>query len=203
MRQAVLDNFRKFTDPLEGTVDFMYLDQHRDAAGNLAPLVTTGIGNLIDPIPAALRLRWSVRRRTNYANTLEIMNAWTTVKKRVDLALHGGMAYKGLTNLYLEPAELDRLFLSRLNANEAILKGRFKGWDTFPADAQMGIHSMAWAMGANFNFPKFQTACGKLDWVTAANECKISNGAKARNDANKALFLAAATTPDPETLHWP
>ena len=49
--QAVVRNaWRRFNEPLEGLTSWMYLD--------IKGFVTTGMGNLIDPVPAALALTW-------------------------------------------------------------------------------------------------------------------------------------------------
>jgi hypothetical protein len=74
----------------------------------------------------------------------------------------------------------------------------FHCFDEWPADVQLGIHSMAWAMGAGFmrKFPKFTDACKACDWKRAAVECRMNTvnnpGLVPRNVANKKLFLTAA-----------
>lgn len=50
MKASVLKNFVAFSQPLEGLLTFMYTDS--------LGLVTTGLGNLIDPVSLALPLPW-------------------------------------------------------------------------------------------------------------------------------------------------
>lgn len=50
MYQSVRDYFNTFQTKFEGYLPFMYLD--------VKNLVTTGMGNLIDPIGAASSLPW-------------------------------------------------------------------------------------------------------------------------------------------------
>ena len=61
MRGAVRAAVLEFTARFEGSLPFMYLDFHHKGDGTLDPLVTTGRGNLIDPLGAALRLPWRLR----------------------------------------------------------------------------------------------------------------------------------------------
>ncbi|MGO9893202.1 MAG: hypothetical protein ACLPX8_03180, partial [Bryobacteraceae bacterium] len=88
----------------------------------------------------------------------------------------------------------------RLAANESFLKRQqwFQDFDTWPADAQLGLLSMAWAMGPGGpgQFPHFSSACKSLDFNAAAAECKMNEagnpGLIPRNQANFTLFSNAA-----------
>jgi hypothetical protein len=61
--------------------------------------------------------------------------------------------------LELSDDAIDSLIIDRLTKNESFLKRQpwFQDFDTWPADAQLGLLSMAWAMGpaAPGNFPSF------------------------------------------------
>lgn len=198
MRQAVELEFPEFCERFEGRLPFMYLD--------VLGFVTTGVGNLIDPLRAAIYLPW-MRADGTPAGPAQISQAWRTVKAQQQWKDMGGMAFASLTSIRLTEQAIDDLVHQKLMGIEANLKLRFPSWDEFPADAQMGIISMAWAMGEGFHFPKFQAAAESMDWSTASEECKISEtgnpGVKPRNIANKALFLSAASGGDPEELHLP
>lgn len=203
MKTSVQNNFASFSVRFEGRLTFMYLD--------ITNLVTTGIGNLIDPIGLALSLPWQVGGTPSSES--EITDAWNTVKSRTDLSHSGGGAFGGVTNLRLTNDDVDALVASKAAGMETSLKSRapFADFDDWPADAQLGLLSMAWAMGPLFNFPKFQGFCAALDFRSAADECRISEignpGVIPRNDANQALFRSAADVIDSggdfEELHLP
>lgn len=202
MRQVVRDNFSAFSTKFEGAVPWMYLD--------IKGLVTTGIGNLINSPGAATALPWRHGVDGPYATANEIAQAWQTVhdmagkrdaKGRLFTELGGGnSAFANATDLRLDAEGIAKAVGGKLESNEAILRKRFPYYDNWPADAQLALHSMAWAMGANFAFPKFQAAVSGLipDFATAAKESYMPDqanpGLRPRNAANKALFLAADNT---------
>ncbi|MFD0555198.1 hypothetical protein ACFQ0X_43005 [Streptomyces rectiviolaceus] len=94
MHQSVRDYWITFNDPLEGRVNFMYLD--------VKGYVSTGIGNKIDQterdnssptegertasLAAASRLRWLVNDANTEATPEEVANEWDTVKSHMELA---------------------------------------------------------------------------------------------------------------------
>lgn len=146
MRQAVQDAWLEVNAPLEGRVPWPYLDEKC--------LVTVAVGNLIDPLPLALRLPWQYESG-GYLNEADIAQQWERVKSATALAKQGGGAFENLTDMRLSPANMDKLDYAKLASNDAILKGRFSNWELLPADAQMGVHSLAWACGPDFVFPRF------------------------------------------------
>ncbi len=191
MYQSVRDAFYDFNAPLEGVITWMYLD--------IKGFVTIGVGNLIDPINQALALPFEYEDEPeSFVTSDEIREAWETVKSNQSLRFEGTKAFKDLNNLRLSEAAIRSLVDSRLTANETFLKGAFPDFENFPADAQLGLLSIAWAMGAGFakKFPKFRSACISQDWDTAAAECSISEvgnpGVIPRNKANRTLFSNAA-----------
>ncbi len=200
MRPSVRAAFLKFTSQFEGTVPFFYCD--------VLGLVTIARGSLVDPISTALDLPLMQSDGTR-ANRNEIAAAWRAVKSRQDLRAHGGMAYGGLTTLRLTPAAMDTLTYDKLDANEAQLIARFEGYAGWPADAQLGLLSMAWAMGPAFHFPKFALAVAQQDFATASVECQIGQPPvpHERNAANALLFANAghvvAYELDYDTLYYP
>ena len=176
----------------------MYLD--------VKGLVTTGMGNLIDSIADAQALPWYKPDGTK-ASANEIGAAWSLVKGRQDMKLQGGGHFSGITDLRLHDDGIQQLINSKLNANETILVKRFPGYPAWPADAQMGLQSMAWAMGANFNFPSFQAAVNTLvpDFTTAAKQSHMNDvgnpGLVPRNAANFLLFTNAQSALDNNLPH--
>lgn len=200
MKKSVTQAIRPFTADNEGKdVPFFYCD--------IMGLVTIGNGNLVDPVSTALSLPMKWKATNMPASRAEIAAAWQATRERQDLRKHGGMAYEAITGLYLDQAGIDDLFWSRLGQNETILRNRFPGYDAWPADAQMGVHSMAWAMGPWFRFPSFEhhALLGEFDGCAA--ECQISNGTKKRNDAQRLMFENAyhviLSSASPADLHWP
>lgn len=210
MKMSVHAGFNAFTEKFEGWPKagigaLMYLD--------VKGLVSTGIGNLIDPIELALPLPWR-KPDGSRASRAEITSAWITVKARQDLKLRSWKNFVGLTDLRLTDDDVRLFVVRRLMENEAILRKRFPEFDTWPADAQLGVLSLAWAAGAYFRFPEFLSAANSFppDYRTMARESHLDEtgpmGAiRHRNRANLILFLNAAIVTerglDPERLYWP
>lgn len=208
MYQSVHDAFYDFNarSNFEGYVTWMYLD--------VAGFVTIGVGNKIDPINLALNLPFEYADQPgSQASQEDITAAWNTVKSRTDLRLSS--AFKEVTNLRLTQAAIRSLIDTRLRENENTLKKTLSEFDKFPADAQLGLLSMAWALGPLFInngiWPKFRAACLNQDWDTAAAECRMKStnnpGIEPRNDADKTLFSNAARVQElgyaPEVLYYP
>jgi GH24 family phage-related lysozyme (muramidase) len=198
MQESVKTRFRGFNEPFEGLVPFMYLD--------IKGLVTVGVGNLIDPLELALELpfQWKdkpgITTPGDLATPGQIVEEWNRLKNDVSLAQKGHRACEPITNLELHDEALNALIERRLAGNEKFLKRQkaFLEFENWPADAQLGLLSMAWAMGPGgpVNFRKFSAACERLDFVNAALECKMNEvgnpGLVPRNRANRMLFENAA-----------
>jgi len=209
MYDSVRAAFRGFNEPFEGVVHWMYLD--------VRGLVTIGVGNLIDPVEAALALPFrSSTAPDAVATSAQISDEWRRIKGDPTLALKGYKACEGITQLRLDDAAVNALIGSRLLQNEANLRERpaFAAFESWPADAQLGLLSMAWALGAGglSTFARFSAACEKQDFSGAASECTINDqgnaGVAPRNQANRILFSNAAAvrlTPgyDPTHLYYP
>jgi GH24 family phage-related lysozyme (muramidase) len=204
MFPCVRSAFKGFTAKFEGVVQWMYLD--------VKGLVTTGIGNLIDPVEQSLDIPWQKADETP-ATRDEIRAEWESVKGQKQLAQAGCNAAKKVTGLRLSDDAVDDLVLQRLDANAAYLAKHLDGFEEFPADAQMAILSMSWALGPGFlpKWPKLSAAIAARDWDAAAENCGISTkgnaGVAPRNDADVALFKNAAAVAreglDAETLWYP
>lgn len=188
LASSVTNAFTDFTTQFEGYTPYMYTD--------VKGLVTTGIGNLIDPIGAALNLPWKHSGSGALATQQEIADAWNKVK-----AAWPGVqstASQSLTDLRLDKADIVKLVNGKMAQNHTTLVSRFPAYPTWPADAQLGLHSMAWAAGPAFSAPNFTAAVNqaKPDFVTAATQSAFNAsgnpGLVPRNNANKQLFLNAA-----------
>ena len=79
----------------------------------------------------------------------------------------------------------------------------------------MALHSLAWACGAAFHFPRLASAVRVRDWDACSvhiqmrettPEGVINAGLRPRNDRNRTLMLNAqrvdAYRLDPDTLDW-
>jgi hypothetical protein len=191
MYDSVRAAWRPWNTSFEGIVYWMYLDTHDP------PLVTTGMGNLIDPIALALPLAWQKPDGTD-ASQDEISAEWQAVKQNIALSSAGAGAAGRATQLRLDDAAIDTLIGERLDQNIATLKrhAAFSAFETWPADAQLGLLSMAWAMGAGFgqNFPRFSASVAALDFTTAATQCTMqgSPAPVRRNNATQLAFQLAA-----------
>ncbi|HXU19659.1 MAG TPA: hypothetical protein VN788_03640 [Verrucomicrobiae bacterium] len=198
MYPSVQAQFRAFNEPFEGSIPYMYLD--------VKGLVTVGVGNLIDPVALATALAFTFKNKPGIATPGaaatpdQIAAEWQKLKSNTSLAQRGHLACAPITDLELADGPLNDLILKRLTQNESFLKRQapFAQFDTWPADAQLGLLSMAWAMGpaAPLNFHHFCAACQNLDFKTAAAQCEMSTagnpGVIPRNNANQKLFQNAA-----------
>jgi GH24 family phage-related lysozyme (muramidase) len=196
MKPETRDAFIPFTDPLEGKTNFLYTDEYG--------LVTTGRGNLVDwgprrlkggdpigtcdPSPA-MALGWK-----NADSTLSIAkvirSAWWVVKNA--WPAFQSFACANLTTIRLDPIDVDTLTYTKLDSVWQQIVHRWPDAESWSAPAQLGVISMAWAMGAGFDFPKFAYGASQKDWSLCAGECKMSNGSPLRNAQNWELFTGAA-----------
>jgi len=191
MAQSALDAFVPFSVPLEGETSYMYTD----AEG----LVHTGIGNKIDTgsgsdgYPPALLLPWQVGDGGALAASSDVIAEWQKVKAAFPGVTSTGDA--AITALRLSPSAVQALVYGRLKQNETYLLGIAPSYPAWPADAQLGVHGLMWAVGAglNLSYPSFLAACNRQDFASAAVESHCSNCAPARNTEQAHMFRNAAT----------
>lgn len=203
MHDSVRRAFTSYSETFEGKVPWMYLD--------VKGLVTTAIGNLIDP-GGYLTLPWR-HFDGSLATAAEIEAEWQTVKSMQWAKLHGGASttFRRATTLRLDDAGIDQCVQVRLGLNEAHLVQRFPQIGEWPADAQLAVHSLSWACGPAFRYPKLQVALLAQDFVAAQGESDISAvgnpGVIPRNAAQKLLLQNAAWVKghglDPSILYYP
>jgi hypothetical protein len=204
MRPIVLASFVPFTAPLEGVCSWLYCD--------VKGLVTTAIGNLADPIELALDLPLRHKDGTR-ATQDEIVAEWNRVKERQDWRLRGGAIYKAVATLHLDADGIEHVVYRELAEMDQALARHFAGYEAWCADAQLGLLSMAWALGPHFaqGWPRFAMSMRSRDFFLAAEECTISTvgnpGVRPRNERNRVLFRNAAVVArdrmDPDQLYWP
>jgi hypothetical protein len=183
VRESVRNYWNEFNEPLEGRVHFMYLD--------VKGLVSTGVGNLIDATAAPLtaptdgerssslqmagQLEWLISDGS-VATPEQVAAEWDLVKSRMDMAPNGGGSFAAITSLHLTDEEVDRFVLQKVDQFASALQARaeFSEFEDWPADAQLGLLSMAWGMGPAFKFPKFQQFVAAGDFDGAATECRFN-----------------------------
>lgn len=193
MHKSVFDIHAQFTSEFEGRIAWMYQD--------IKGLITIGLGCLIDPMSQAGHLPFVRLANKQPASVSEICLEWNRIKKMKNLAVQGHLAARKYCNLRLLEKDIDALARSRLLENERILNLAFPKYQAFPADAQLAINSMAWAMGAFFfrKWPRFMASVNSLNWEQAAANCLMKTtgnpGLVPRNRANQKLFLSAAANP--------
>jgi GH24 family phage-related lysozyme (muramidase) len=160
MHQSVIDAWFHHSAAFEGRVSTMYLD--------ILGLVTTGQGNLIDSVSEAQKLAWKLPDGT-LATDQQVADEWALLKGKQGLAkLHYKLqAQRAPLRLHLDAADIDALVMAKLLANEAYMrKNHFPEWDSWPADAQLAVCSMAWAVGPGFakKFPNFTRMINAGQW---------------------------------------
>lgn len=209
-KASVVNSFTGWSSPMEGFVPHMYID----ALG----YVTTGMGDLIDPVSQALALPWK-HPDGSLVSQSEVVAAWNAVdsqrsdpkgqKQTSGPAVHGGGSQGNLTSIRITKDDVNHLVAAKLKSNEANIVKNLPGFAQAPADAQLGVHSMSWAEGTGFTktWPQFDAAFNRGDYATAAAQSHMQGvGIDMRNMANKLLFTNAAqvvaSKRDPDLLYY-
>lgn len=221
MREIVRQRWVEYTDPLEGTVPYPYTDS--------IGLVTIWRGNLVDvPLDAppdprhlvALPLR---RLDGSLATDAEKAEAYYALRKNREAAVHGHLYARQLApnRLRITREDGERLEQARLDANEAVLKQTFPGFDEMHACTQLCLHSLAWAMGPYFTrkFPKFTAHVltgnlaeyhhdkdGRLvidDGAAAESDISPAKGTVVERNRRQRMLLVNATKRGPkDRIDW-
>lgn len=183
VRADVFESFPAWVQQFEGAVPHMYQD--------VKGYVTTGIGNLVDPVELALKLPW-LRPDGSLASEDEIRDEWERVKAMPKALL--ASRYDAPDALRLSSESIAQL-VRQHSANDILaLVKAYPDFPTFPAPAQKAIMGMAWALGAYFpaKWPKFSAAVRAQDWKMAAENASSKDFTADRNTATRELFLQAA-----------
>lgn len=150
-KASVVKSYVDWTTPFEGFLPWMYIDR--------LGWVTTGMGNLIDPVSMALPLPWK-NSDGSRATPDQIAAAWNTIdglrsdpKGQVQTSgpgSQGGGTQGGYTSIRITKQDVQTLVASKMRENEQHLLAGLPNFAHAPADAQLAAHSMAWAMGPGF-----------------------------------------------------
>lgn len=199
MHPQVKRTFPAWSAQFEGRVPYLYVD--------VKGLVTTGVGNLVDPVDSAVRLPWTVKGQP--APKTLVRAEWGIVKRQAkEIPGHPkGLGLKdlhhkfagALTTIRLSEAAIDELVDTKAEEFVGFMRTHyFPEFNTYPADAQLALLSMAWALGPGFpqTWTVLRNAVIRRDWGAAADYCKIKESGNAgvipRNHANRFLFNNAA-----------
>lgn len=206
MRDVVRRNWLAFTEPIEGGLACFYNDVRNKT--------TIAFGNLCDTPSEAAALDM-VNRDGTPATAAEKIAAWHAVHDDPHAAAAGWTYAQNLTPLRLTRDGMVALAMQRLDVNDRILLARLPDWESYPACAQMAMHSLAWACGANAHFPRLFADVTIRDFDAAAVEIHMNEwtpegvhntGLMPRNVANKILMRNAARVQafnlDPDMLEW-
>ncbi len=194
---------------------------NHNPGGNSPSIVRARLNNVVSAaaMTPAMRLPWRLKApgwtsknplAGNLVSPSEVADAWTKVKRQnevvPDFSQRGGFAYAGLTNLTLDMEAIKKLFGDTLRDFDAKVAAKYPTYEQWPADAQMAVLSMSWAMGPNFNFPAFKAAVDRMDFKSAAQQSFFKGGGgklepvgedpashrAGRNLENYKMFLTAA-----------
>jgi hypothetical protein len=210
----------------EGYFDYMYLDKYG--------LVTIGVGNLIDASPrnalkgpksshlAQAEKYWLASKQAyrtwldpgKYKNGTQakVKDDWIRVKLATDLRLRGAGAYARVAKLRMKEPILNASISKKINwyitgvLTKAPWKRDFADFNFWPADAQVALIGLMWAVGhrglyyGRSPYPRFCAACKAWDFLTAARESSQKAEGSAysrkltakRNYHKKFMFINAA-----------
>lgn len=199
MYPSVLAGFRDSLSN-EGYTRYMYLDDRG--------LVTTGQGDLIDPMEDALALPWQ-EVDGSLAEQYRIESSWRAVKAHQELAPLGGgsPAFQRLTSIRLSDAAVTALVTKKAESFASILEQRLPCITTAPADAQLALLRWAWGNGPSAEYPLMFAAIERGDYAEAAVQSEWKNETAAVKGLLNLLFTNAAAVReqglDPSVLYWP
>lgn len=204
MRDPVRAAFVSYSKPLESCLNKPYLDVKK--------LATVGIGDLEEPLSEFQKLPFTRGPGGPPASVPEIQNGYWILKHSTLDPRKGGVQYEALTDLWLSDEAITMIVSKKLAEIETVLITLIPEWSTFGCDAQLGILSMAWALGAYFprKWPKFTAAARAGKWDVCAIECQPSAAEMAaQNDSFHKrvsswiqLFKNAAVAVDPNVLQF-
>jgi GH24 family phage-related lysozyme (muramidase) len=211
-RPIVRERWLEFTEEFEGAVPCLYQD--------VRGLVTIAYGNLVDSPGAVASLEF-IDNSGRRVRGDEIISAWQAVKGDPQCATRGWRYAAALprNQIHLTRDAMTLLALAKFDANEEVLAKRCVHWASMPACAQMALHSLAWACGAGFHFPRLMRALDVHDYSSASVEIHMNertldaagapirnSGLVPRNVANKILMRNAAYVEayelDASTIDW-
>jgi GH24 family phage-related lysozyme (muramidase) len=161
MHPSVREAFPIITRPHEDDIPHMY----RDSIGK----VTVGMGRLIDTEAGITTeaLRYPFKNRAGgWVSEAVIAAEFAKIKA----APKGAPAAAKIVTLFLDQADRDTILFRTLDAFERVIASIFGEWETWPADAQLALLSMAWNVGPAFDteWPTLTENLRQQNWLYAA-----------------------------------
>lgn len=223
MKSECNDGFWPLTEDCEGKVYCLYLD--------VLGLVTTAIGNLCHDVHVAMAMPFfradgvlarPDEIRAEHAKVASMFCGMKGAEQRatatqqakscpwriigsVCLAHQGWRAAMSATSLRLTDDGVKQIVMAKMRENNADLLRQYPAFESWPWQAQLATHSMAWACGSGFGgshpggYPKLAALLRAGEFAAAADECHINEagnpGVIRRNAKNKALYREAAAVP--------
>ena len=200
-RASVVNSFIPWSGPFEGPLlPYAYTD--------VDGWVTTGTGNMIDAATPGQKKGVNCGKGTSTpcgqatptakARSMPWVGGsidadWTAIKAAWPRTQSTACA--GITHARLPQAYLVQLAMDQMKANERDILKMVPGFASLPADAQLALHSMMWAMGSGAlaTYKGLLAAVNSGDFLTAAAQSHMrGDGIDMRNLANKLLFTNAA-----------
>ncbi len=206
MRAVVSAQWLEFTEPIEGGVANWYND--------IRGLTTIAYGDLCNT-PAEAAALPMVHPDGTFATASEKVAGWQRVHSDPQASFLGWRYAATLTPLRLPRSGMAALALRKLDQNDVAAIGRFPDWESYPACAQMALHSLWWACGPAAHFPRLYSAVAARDWDASSVEISMNEwtpdgkrnvGLIPRNVADRILMLNAQRVDafhlDPNLLNW-
>jgi hypothetical protein len=222
MHPSVRTGAKKWFTASEASSPYMYLD--------VKGFVTIGIGRLLSTSGAATVLPFVYKSdQSKRATPGEIASEYALVKTKTEWANKKDhlKLFGGITALCLPNTSVDAVFENSINGADSWAKKEadFADFDNWPADAQLAIISIIFAMGSVPSQDKgrnkwtvFRKALKEEDFLTAANNSEIidtrqQDALKKRNDLQyrclmNAYYIVTSETRgelvyDRPTLYYP
>jgi hypothetical protein len=160
---------RSFLGQYEGVIDYMYADTATPAR------ITTGIGNVIDSVARAQSYHWQLDANpSQQASAAQVGANWRAVAAHRSEGNQGARHFRQFNTIHLSPEAIEQMFTRAATQCDRELSRIFPEYNTFPADAQLGMLVHAWALGThklNSVWPHYRDACRARDWERAGQEC--------------------------------
>ena len=147
------------------------------------------------------------------ASAGEVSAAWKAIKEFPNPDKVSGMSvqFQNLSDLRLSGEDVDALVSEKVHGFWKTLLKHFTKADTWPADGQLALLFMSWALGPAFghNYPGFSRIVNveQPDFLAAIAQAGWSNENNDRRQAIAHLFENAADVvksgADPDKLYWP
>jgi hypothetical protein len=196
MYPSVGPALRTFLGQYEGVVDYMYADTATPAR------ITTGIGNVIDSVARARSYHWQLDANPDQqASAGQVDANWRAVAAHRPEGNLGARHFRQFNTIHLSPDAIEQMFTNAAAQCDRELSRIFSEYNTFPADAQLGMLVHAWALGThkmNAVWHNYRDACLARDWETAGRECiwrqlrANTEHARGRREALLQMFHNAA-----------